>query len=76
MTHAQKRPVNLKARDELLTEAKALGINLSATFESALETAVKTAQIAKWQDENREAFAAYDARIEAKGVFSTGKRRF
>ena len=35
MTLAQKRPVNLKARDELLTEAKALGINLSATFEAA-----------------------------------------
>jgi hypothetical protein len=26
MTYARKRPVNLKARDELLTEAKALGI--------------------------------------------------
>ena len=76
MSHSQKRPVNLKASDDLLTEAKALGINLSATFEVALEAAVKTAQIAKWQDENREAFAAYDACVEANGVFSDGKRSF
>jgi len=76
MTQAAKRPINLKARDDLVAEAKALGINLSATFEAALESAVKIAQIEKWQDENREAFAAYDARIEAKGVFSAGKRRF
>lgn len=71
-----KRPINLKARDDLVAEAKALGINLSATFEAALESAVKIAQIEKWQDENREAFAAYDKRIEARGVFSAGKRRF
>jgi antitoxin CcdA len=76
MAPAQKRPVNLKASDELLAEAKALGINLSATFETALEAAVKTAQIAKWRDENREAFAAYDAYVEENGVFSDGKRSF
>lgn len=38
--------------------------------------AAKAAQLAKWQDENREAFAAYDARTEARGVFSNGKRQF
>ncbi|HMA49364.1 MAG TPA: type II toxin-antitoxin system CcdA family antitoxin [Magnetospirillaceae bacterium] len=76
MTQAAKRPINLKARDDLVTEAKALGINLSATFEAALVSAVKAAKIEKWQDENREAFAAYDKRVEAKGVFSAGKRRF
>ena len=58
------------------SEAKALGINRSATFEVALETAVKIARIAQWQEANREAFAAYDTRIESHGVFSTGKRLF
>ncbi len=76
MTHSPKRPVNVKARDDLVSEAKALGINLSATFEVALETAVKAARIARWQEENREAFAAYDRRIESHGIFSAGKRRF
>ena len=76
MNHTPKRPVNVKAREDLVAEAKSLGINLSATFETALETAVKSARIAHWQEENAEAFAAYDERIAAKGVFSNGKRRF
>lgn len=76
MNHSPKRAVNLKARDDLVVEAKMLGINLSTTFEAALETAVKAARIARWQEQNREAFAAYDQRIEAQGVFSAGKRRF
>ena len=76
MNHAPKRAVNVKARDDLVSEAKMLGINLSATFEGALEVAVKAARIARWQEENRDAFAAYDQRVEAKGVFSAGKRRF
>lgn len=76
MSHSPKRPVNVKARQDLVSDAKALGINLSATFEAALESAVKAAQIAKWQEENREAFSAYDERIAAQGVFSAGKRRF
>lgn len=76
MNHSPKRPVNVKAREDLVAEAKALGINLSATFETALEEAVKAARIARWREENREAFAAYDKRIESSGVFSAGKRRF
>lgn len=76
MNHSLKRPVNVKAREDLVSEAKALGINLSATFEGALESAVKAARIARWQEENREAFSAYDKRVDAQGVFSDGKRRF
>ena len=76
MNLSAKRAVNVKARDDLVSEAKALGINLSATFEAALETAVKANRLARWQEENREAFAAYDQRIESHGAFSSGKRRF
>jgi len=76
MNQPQKRPVNLKARSDLVSEAKALNINLSGVFDAALETAVRAARIAKWQEENEEAFAAYDKRIETDGVFSAGKRRF
>jgi antitoxin CcdA len=76
MTNSLKRPVNVKAREDLVSDAKALGINLSATFETALESAVKAARIARWQEENREAFSAYDELIAAKGVFGDGKRLF
>jgi antitoxin CcdA len=76
MNHSPKRAVNVKARGDLVSEAKTLGINLSATFEGALEIAVRTARIARWQEENREAFAAYDKRVATNGAFSAGKRRF
>jgi len=76
MTHSRKRPVNVKAREDLVSDAKALGINLSATFETALESAVKAARIARWHEENQKAFSAYDERIALQGVFSSGKRRF
>ena len=72
MPHSTKRPVNVKVKADLVSEAEAYGINLSA----ALEAAVKTARIDRWREENREAFAAYDKRAEIKGVFSAGKRRF
>ena len=70
LNRSPKRPVNLKAK------AEALGSNLSATVEIAMETAAKAARTAQWQVENREMFAAYDKRIERNGVFSAGKRQF
>ena len=76
MNHCPKRPVNLKVSEDLVTMAKQLGINMSATFESALEVAVRDAQLANWRDSNRAAFSSYDKRVEAKGMFSDGKRLF
>ena len=71
-----KRPVNVKARADLVADAKAYGINLSSVFEEALDLAVREARLTRWQAENTEAFAAYDRHIEKNGVFSDGKRRF
>lgn len=76
MNSSAKRPVNVKAPADLVADAKAHGINLSSVFEEALDQAVRKARLAKWQEENAQAFAAYDRRIEENGVFSSGKRRF
>ena len=75
-TKTEKRPVKVKVNAPLVSEAKALGINLSSTLEAALEVAVKQARIGRWQEENREGFAAYDQRVAEQGVYSDGKRRF
>jgi post-segregation antitoxin (ccd killing protein) len=48
---------------------------MNRSQESERSTA-QSARIADWQKENTEAFAAYDKRVAANGVFSTGKRRF
>jgi antitoxin CcdA len=71
-----KRAANLSVSAELLDEARALQINLSATLERALEEEVRARKRERWLAENREAIAAYNKRIERDGVFSDGLRSF
>ena len=71
-----KRAANLSVNAGLLDEAKALEINLSATFERALEEAVRARKRERWLAENRDAIAAYNERIERDGMFSDGLRSF
>ena len=73
---ALRKPTNVSARTDLVSEAKALDINLSEVFELALENAVRDAQRERWVEENRQAFSEYDRFVETNGVFSDGKRLF
>lgn len=63
-----KRPANLSVDAGLLDEAKALEINLSATFERALEEEVRARKRERWLAENREGIAAYNAWVAGHGV--------
>lgn len=65
-----KRATNVSINQGLLEEAKALDINLSATLERALEDEVSARRCAKWLEENRDAIATYNARIERDGMLS------
>ncbi|MFK0572357.1 type II toxin-antitoxin system CcdA family antitoxin [Endozoicomonas sp.] len=57
--------------EALLAEARSLPIPpLSALFEQSVRKAVKTARAEKWREENRQALAEYNERIEREGVFS------
>lgn len=71
-----KRAANLSVKAELLDQAKALDINLSATLERALETEVRARKRQQWLVENREAITAYNARIERDGMLSDHVRAF
>jgi antitoxin CcdA len=71
-----KKPVNISINSSLLSAARELNINLSATMEAALTEAVKRKQRELWLAQNRAAIAAYNERVEADGVFSDGLRRF
>ncbi|MEX2124798.1 MAG: type II toxin-antitoxin system CcdA family antitoxin [Woeseia sp.] len=73
---APKRATNLSINGDLLTMARELDINLSATMEVALAGAVKRAQRKRWLSENRDAMVAYNQHVEANGVFSDGLRGF
>lgn len=71
-----KRAANLSVNSELLDQAKALDINLSATLERALEAEVRTRKRELWLLENREAIAAYNDHVRENGVWSDGVRQF
>ena len=71
-----KRAANVSDNQGLLEAAKALDINLSATLERALEVEVGARKREQWLEENREAIAAYNARIERDGMLSDHVRAF
>ena len=72
----EKRPVNLRARSDLLDSAKELGINLSATLEEALMEEVKKRKAEQWRKENKEAMKALNQFTEEHGLLSDEFRSF
>lgn len=73
---APKKAVNLRLSSDLVEQAKALGINLSKTFERHLSEVVREARRERWLAENRAALESYGHYIERNGTFSDGLRRF
>jgi antitoxin CcdA len=71
-----KSATNVSIRRDLLEAARASKINLSATLEQALIEKLRKAQQRQWQEENREAIAAYNQHVEKHGLFSSGSRSF
>ena len=71
-----KRAANLSIDEGLLAEARALNINLSATFEASLRDAVRAKKAAQWLEENRAALLAYNAWIEKNGLPLAQYRQF
>ena len=67
-TDSVKRPTNLSLTAKVLDAARELGMNLSQTVDELLTEEVKRRYWARWNDDNKEAIAAYNARIEREGV--------
>ena len=76
MRAAPKVAINLSARADIVREAKALGLNLSEVFESAVAAAVRCRRQELWLEENKDAIVSYNARVERDGVFSDDWRKF
>ena len=75
-TEAPKRAANLSVNSDLLNQARALNINLSAAFEKTLAALVKTNQQQVWLAENQKAINAYNQHVDENGVFSDTLRTF
>ncbi len=73
---ALKKSANLSINADLLRQAKQLNINLSQTFEQHLAEIIRQEQRRLWLAENKSAIDEYNRRIEKRGTFSDGLRRF
>jgi antitoxin CcdA len=74
--NAPKKSANLSINSDLLNQAKALQINLSATLELALTEIVLEQQSKQWLHDNQQSIIQYNQRIEAEGCFSDNLRNF
>lgn len=75
-TNAPKKPANLSFNSDLLYEAKALKINLSATLEAAFLNELKASRRDIWLAENNEAINVCNELAESHGHFSVKHRVF
>jgi antitoxin CcdA len=73
---APKKACNVSVNQDLLRQAKALGINLSQTLEAELEVKVREAKAAAWAEENKAAIEARRLWVERNGLLSDHFRMF
>lgn len=71
-----KRATNLTVDPALLDEARGLGINLSATFETSLREAVRARKAAQWLEDNRAALQSSNDWVEEHGLPLAQYRQF
>lgn len=64
-----RKAVNLSLDEELVKEARRLGINLSRQVESSLQEAVRAAREQAWLAENAQAIEEHNARVAERGCF-------
>ena len=65
---APKKATNLSLNSKVLEMARELGMNISQTVDTLLAAEVQRRYWEKWNEENKEAVAAYNARIAKEGL--------
>ena len=73
---ALKKATNLSINSDLLSKAKQLKINLSATLEHALEVELRKAERENWRKKNKKAMSALNKLADKNGLFSDAYRKF
>lgn len=63
-----KKATNITLSADVLNEANALGINISLACDQFLRELVKSEQERRWQSENAEFIAAYNADVFREGL--------
>src|SRR5882757_2468549 len=76
MAAVRKRPLNVSVRADLADEAKALGTNVSAVLERALEAEHRERRLAAWREANRDAIQEANEELAKNGLWSDQFRTF
>lgn len=66
--NAPKKATNLSLNSKVLEVAREMGINVSQTVDTLLAAEVRRQYWERWNEENREAVAEYNARIAREGL--------
>jgi antitoxin CcdA len=74
--NAPKRNINLSLNSAVLDQAREMGLNISQLVDQLLAAEVEKQYWARWNEDNKQAIADYNARIESEGLFSDHWRTF
>jgi len=72
----RKRSLNVSVDEEIVREAKAMGLNLSQTLEDELRKQVREEKIRRFQEEHKEAIESYNRFIAENGIWSKKYRKW
>lgn len=73
---SRKTRVSVTIDEDLVAQAKAAGINLSAVAEDAIRLETRAEEMRQWAQENKAALEAKARLIEEEGLWSDGLRMF
>ncbi len=65
---APKKPTNLTLNTKVLEMAREMGMNISQTVDELLAAEVQRRYWERWNEDNKEAIAEYNARIADEGL--------
>ncbi len=74
--NATKKPIHLSLNSKVLEKARELGMNVSQTVDNLLAAEVRRSYWQKWNDDNKDAAAEYNARIASEGLPLSKYRTF
>ena len=67
-SRSPKREVQLQLNSKILDRAQELGMDVSETVDGLLAEVVNRRYWERWNEDNKEAIAAYNERIEREGI--------
>jgi len=73
---AAKKATNLSLNSDLLSKARILKINLSATLEYALIDKMRKLERKSWLSDNKDAIDELNNLVDRNGLFSDSYRKF